>query len=111
MCISKHARRVDVQEPKVQRIHNSGTNIMPINWILGDYVMIIGARRHYHKILLSWRGPIKIVRGIPSTVFEMGNLIQSKKQTVHAQRLLPYPMSHQTETYSDELLEYAKYAR
>lgn len=56
------------------------------------------ARPPYLKFLPSCNVSIKIIRVISSTVFEVKNIMQTKKEAVHAPRMLTYPMWSQKET-------------
>lgn len=53
---------------------------------------------------------MKILRVILNTVFEVENPMQSKKEKMLVQRVLPYRFTAWTETYFVELTDYAKHA-
>lgn len=54
---------------QAQRYHNARRNVVPINFMLGDFVMIKNTLRQFRKLHPSWRGPRKVLRVISITLF------------------------------------------
>lgn len=83
-------RRTKTREVAVTR-HNEKTHVQPVNFGVGDYVLV-GQRtgKHGHKLLVTWRGPQRITRVMSNFVFECQDLISSSFSLLHANRLKFY---------------------
>ncbi len=98
-----------LEKRQVQR-HNEKTNIQPINFSLGDFVLVRCAQKKGHKLQLSWRGPRRISKVISAWVFEVEDLNSSKKEIVHARRICFYQGKLDGEQVNPELLKYAEHS-
>ena len=91
------------REQAVER-HNKKTHIQPINFELGDFVLV--AKRvssDGHKLQVRWKGPKRISRVVSDFVFEVQDLIDQSHALVHANRLKLYADSQLELT--EELLD------
>ena len=71
--------------------HNKFTKIQPINFDLGDYVLVSKLLSNRgHKLKVRWTGPKRITRADSVYIFEVEDLISNKKELVHAERLKLY---------------------
>ena len=68
--------------------HNRKTNIRPINFSEGDYVLRgIVQRESSRKPSLKWHGPFRVVECRSNYIFVIENLLTSKREEVHGRRL------------------------
>ena len=86
--------------------HNKNTNICPVNFEVGDFVLVGKIKRKDgHKLRVTWQGPLRVVRVASDLVYEIEDLITSKSYLVHANRLRLYSDRHLeiTETLKDSI--------
>lgn len=89
--------------------HNAKTNVTPLNINIGDYVMIRTHAHRNHKLESKWRGPMLVVEAKSTLVFVVKDINNGSQQTVHAQRMIPYPISRNATMISEELKQQATY--
>lgn len=77
---------------KSQKIHNANKNFVPFNSRIGDYVIMHPANAQHRELNTGWIGPVRIVEAKSDLLFVVEDLHKSKYFTVHAQRLIPYPI-------------------
>lgn len=82
--------RVTSERSRVIAKHNLKTNIQPINFTIGDFVLVRRAQDKGHKLSFKWLGPRRIKECKSPLVFVVENLLTGKQETVHARRLLLY---------------------
>ena len=72
--------------------HNKFTKIQPINFDVGDYVLVskLLSNRGRQTYGFVGRGPKRITRADSVYIFEVDDLITNKKELVHAERLKLY---------------------
>ena len=46
------------------KAHNKKTNIQPVDFLNGDFVIVRTAGKRGHKLGFTWRGPIRVVNTI-----------------------------------------------
>lgn len=89
--------------------HNRKTNIQPVNFHVGDFVLVRRATNKGHKLQFKWIGPRRIIRVNSDLVFEVEDLITQKRETVHARRLILYRSDLDGSTLHPELLKTVKH--
>lgn len=57
-----------------QQLHNTKTNVSPVNTIVGDYVMVHTLAGKEHKPQAKWRGPMRVKKAGSSLVHIVENL-------------------------------------
>lgn len=67
--------------------HNRRTGVRPVEFSLGDLVLLLTAAPRRHKLQFKWRGIHQVIRVVSALVFEVESLVSGEKQTVHARRL------------------------
>lgn len=95
---------------QAQRRHNALTRVTPVNFAIGDYVMVRSTRGRQHKLSSRWVGPMRIVEARSDLVYEVENLTRTRNETVHAQRMLHYPAANAEDDVTEELKEHAAFA-
>ena len=70
--------------------HNKKTLVTPVNFEIGDFVLVQRAASAGHKLAFKWIGPRKVVKANSNLVFVVEDLITQKRETVHASRLIRY---------------------
>lgn len=96
-------RRTKSRDAAVQR-HNQKTNIQPVTFIIGDFVLIAKKKLDDgRKLQVNWLGPYRIISIKSETVFECEDLITGKTFLTHATRMKPYADSQLNVT--EELLK------
>lgn len=97
------------QRTRAQKIHNARTSVTPLNIAVGDYVMIRAHARKEHKLQTKWRGPMLVKETKSPLLFVVEDITNAQHLTVHAQRMVPYPVTKGNERASEELLEQASH--
>lgn len=92
---------------QAQKIHNARTNVTPITLHIDDYVMVRTDVQRKHKVQSIWRGPMRVIESKSDLVFKVEDIINAEQHTVHAQRIVSYPVTQQGAEASNELLEQA----
>ena len=84
--------------------HNRATNIAPVNFEVGDFVLVAKVdRKKGSKSQATWQGPKRIVRAASDLVYDVEDLITGRTSTVHASRIKCYDDSSLEVT--EELLQ------
>ena len=98
------AERRNVRREAAIRKHNERTHVQPVNFSVGDYVLVAKRiSKNGHKLQVQWRGPQRINRVESNLVFECQDLINEQLSLVHANRLKFYADSQLNVT--QELLD------
>ena len=94
---------------KARATHNAKTNVLPINFTEGDFVlMATNVQKNRHKLLARWTGPYKVIRLVNEQVAKVQELIGAKQiKTVHTSRLKMYADRNLNTT--SELIEHLEY--
>ena len=96
-------RRNKKREAAIRR-HNERTFVQPVNFEIGDFVLV--AKKDVHegsKLQVTWKGPWRIIRAVSDMVFECEDLISGKYSLFHANRLKPY--ADRSLNISEDLLD------
>eukprot|EP00172_Hildenbrandia_rubra_P002599 Plantae.Rhodophyta-Hildenbrandia_rubra.ctg3560.p1 GENE.Plantae.Rhodophyta-Hildenbrandia_rubra.ctg3560~~Plantae.Rhodophyta-Hildenbrandia_rubra.ctg3560.p1 ORF type:complete len:305 (+),score=28.60 Plantae.Rhodophyta-Hildenbrandia_rubra.ctg3560:801-1715(+) len=96
-------RRTKKRKDAVRR-HNERTHMQPVNFELGDFVLV--AKKDAHdgrKLQVTWKGPRRVSRAVSDLIYECEDLITGKKNLFHANRLKHYADSdlNMTEEFLD----------
>lgn len=103
--------RLDAARAREIIKHNAKTNVLPANFTVGDFVLVRRAQKNKgHKLQFLWRGPRRITKAISKWVFEVEDLVDHKREAVHARRLTWYRADRDGEQISPALLEYATHS-
>lgn len=95
---------------QAQRSHNAKTRVTPVNFDVGDFVLIRSKKAKTHKLTSGWSGPMRILRALSDLVFVVESLDRNDSETVHAQRMIRYPAVNTEEEINDQLREYAAFS-
>ncbi len=82
-CVTK--RRIE----EIKR-HNQRTNIVPVNFEKGDFVLVRRAHKKGHKLSFKLVGPRRIVAVKSNWIYDVVDLVSGKQETIHASLLTPY---------------------
>ena len=72
------------------RAHDRRTNVQEVNYSIGDFALIRKAKPGVHKISFAWVGPRRVISAKSALIFEVEDLLDGKKELVHARRLVLY---------------------
>jgi hypothetical protein len=67
-----------------RRIKNSQ---IPVNFTIGDFVLVAAVTKHNHKLHAQWKGPFRVLRSISAHVFICENLVTQAELIVHVRRM------------------------
>ena len=81
-CNAERKRHIDA--------HNRKTNVPPVNLTVGDFVLVRRSVMKGHKLKIMWMGPRRIVRVVSPLVYDVENILNATRETVHSKRLLLY---------------------
>ena len=87
------AKRSKTREAAIRR-HNRKTHVQPINFEVGDYVLV--AKRvanDGHKLRVRWKGPRRVVRAVSDLVYDCEDLLTGATESFHINRLKHYAES------------------
>ena len=71
--------------------HNAKTNVKPVNFEVGDFVLVADAlNRAGRKLQVKWKGPRRVTQAISPFVYEVQDLVTEKISNVHYSRLKFY---------------------
>lgn len=93
---------------KSQRVHSAKANFIPINFHIGDFVMIHPTHPRCHQHNGGWIGPMRIIKAKSDLIFVAKDVRETRKETVHAQRIMPYKAMYSRDEISKERLEYGE---
>ena len=100
---SNHSRRRSVEA------HNRKTNLQPINFSTGDFVLVRRPTSKGHKLQFKWMGPRRVLQATSNQVFEVEDLITGKKEVVHARRLQLYRSDMEGKPVDPELTKHIQH--
>ena len=98
-------KRTRKRQQEVDR-HNDRTRIRPVNFDIGDFVLVADTEKHSgNKLRLKWKGPRRITRCESALVYEVEDLLNQSNNLIHVSRLKFYADSqlHMTETLLDTI--------
>ena len=107
-------KQVEAESNKKRRSaiesHNRKTNIKPINFTEGDYVLRgLVQRKSGRKLSIKWSGPYRIVECRSNYIFVIQDLLTEERQESHGRRLRFFRNSSFQVT--EELREYLSYQK
>ena len=70
--------------------HNRKTNVQPVNYTIGDFVLVRRSNTGRHKLAFVWQGPQRVTAAKSELVYEVESLVSGKVEIVHARRLRLY---------------------
>ena len=110
-CVHRDVNdRVCKARMKARHYHDQKTNVLPINFHIGDYVLVRSPRaKQSHKLEFKWIGPRRITQAKSSHVFICENLNNHSTEAVHARRLLLYRSDMENQPVTPSLLSYAEF--
>ena len=82
-------RRANSRAPRTSR-HDKLTRVAASGFKEGDWVLIRKVTPSGHKLRFFWRGPRRIVAVRSDWVYEIENIIDGKREIVHARRMHLY---------------------
>lgn len=89
--------------------HNRQTKVQAVNFQVGDFVLVRRATKKGHKLEFRWTGPRHIVFVKSYLVFTVENLLTSKREAIHARRLLLYRADMDGKAIDDKLIRAAEH--
>ena len=95
------------QQPS--KAHNKKTNIQPVDFSNGDFVLVRTAGKRGHKLGFTWRGPRRVVNTINPLVYEVEHFKTEARETVHATRLLLYRADMEGTEVDPKLVAHAEH--
>lgn len=101
--------RKEHKRTQSQTMYNAKTNVLPVNFEVGDYVMIRTHAKRSHKFRPQWRGPMNVTDAKSHLIVDVENLNDGSKLDTQAQRMLPFPATRRGEQTSVELERQAKH--
>lgn len=90
--------------------HNARTNVQAANFQIGNFVLVRRAQRKGHKLQFVWRGPRRLTAVKSDWVYEVQDLPQAKRGTVHARRLILYRAGLDGHEVDPILMRYAEHS-
>lgn len=95
----------DKYKASTYKRHSVKTNVLPVSFHIGDYVLICTHTKRNHNMQSVWRGSVRVVEDGSSSVFMVEYLIHSKPQTMHEKWTVLY-LSKKTEKNASQELKY-----
>lgn len=80
--------RNEQMHTKAQQLHNARTNVLPVNIVVGDFLMVRVNAKQGHKPQMKWKGPMRVVEAKSHFLFVLEGIARSKKLTARAQRVI-----------------------
>lgn len=102
-------KNISASRQKSINTHNARTNVLPINFGKGDFVLLRKAQPGGHKLSYKWIGVYRVVEAISSHVFEIENLFTKRLERAHARRLMFYRADMDGKEVTKELLRYVEH--
>lgn len=97
----------DMRRTRAQKVLNARTNVLTLNINVEDHAMIRSHTRKEHKLQINWRGPMRVRKAKSALVFIAEDLVHAQQLTVHAQRMVSYPVTKPSDCASEELRQKA----
>lgn len=94
---------------RAQLINNAKNNIIPMNYSVGDYVLVRIHANRQHKLQFRWQRARCMKEARPKLVFVVKDLAQNQQLTVRAQCMVVYPVTRSCANGSNELKRQAAY--
>lgn len=76
----------DLRRRQSVNSHNLKTNVRPVNFTTGDFVLR-GDPKRGKKLQLTWRGPFKVTECRSEFLFEIEDLLTKQRSVAHGRRL------------------------
>lgn len=104
--------RIEKSRIDSRKYHNSKTNIKPINFTVGDFVLVSSHVKEIstHKLASRWVGPRRIVSCDSEMVYTIENIITKEREKVHSRRMLLYRADMQDEIVDPKLMKQAEFS-
>lgn len=104
------AGRSEHRRTRAQKLHNARTGVTPVNFRVGDFVLVRSNQKRSHKLDSQWIGPKRVVEVMSDLVFRVEELNSTRTETAHAQRMLHYPPIADSTEVTRELCEQAEFS-
>lgn len=101
--------RVELSRKRQVSAHNRKTKLQPINFQVGDFVLVRRAAKKGHKLKFLWIGPRRVTAVKSDLVFEVEDLLHAKREVVHARRLQLYRADMDKKPVEERLLRAAQH--
>lgn len=82
--------RVEERRCRAIQAHNTATNIVCPNFVIGDFFVVCKAVRPNHKLEFTWTMPRRVVAVPSPAVCTLEDLISQKREKVNVARLKRY---------------------
>jgi hypothetical protein len=93
---------------KAIRKHNRRTNVTPVNYNIGDFVLVGAVQRSkLPKLFLTWQGPYRAVCFEHQQKLEVEHILSGKQKTVHTTRVKFY--QDVSSEVTEELISFLEY--
>lgn len=83
--------------------------VPPVFFLVGDYVIVRLTQRRKHKLFSEWIVPNIISFTRSDLIFEVEDFLKTHVETVHAQRLILYPVMTEDEELRSKLKQKTLY--
>lgn len=90
-----------------KQLHNTKTNVLPVNIVVGDHVMVRAHASRTHKLQTKSRGLMIVKEAKSSLMFVVEDVVSGELHTIHAQRMMLYPVTQRGSHASEELRQKA----
>ena len=101
--------RSDGNRKGMTQRHNGTTNIQPINFTKGDFVLLRKCGKAGHKRSFKWVGPRWVTKCKSELVYEVENICTGAIEVAHARRLRLYGADMDGKEIRPELLRAAEH--
>ena len=101
--------RSDGNRKRMTQRHNSMTNIQPVNFTKGDFVLLRKCGKTGHKLSFKWVGPRRVTKCKSELVYEVENICTGAIEVAHARRLRLYRADMDGKEIRPELLRAAEH--
>lgn len=88
---------------------NTRTNVVASASGVGDYAPIRKNRSRRHKLGPGWTSPIRIIGTKSDRVFQVKDLMKTRRETVHALRVIDHPAQQRDKEVIKECMTQAEY--
>ena len=101
--------RVSKRREQSIKAHNKKTNIQPVNFSKGHFVLARSQGNKGHKLGISWKGPQRIREVKSDLVYLLEDFVSGKTSTVHASRMTRYRADMEGKEVDPKLLTYVEH--
>jgi hypothetical protein len=79
--------RLLVSRIEKRRKNSLSQKFIPVNFSVGDFVLVAIVSKRQRKLHAKWRGPYRVVRCISSHIYECEDLVLNIRIQVHVRRI------------------------